>query len=859
MNHMKKKNEVFNLNIDYVPRPRIDRLLEQATKAQLVYVIAGAGYGKTQVVRHYIEQQPDVVVRWVQLTESDNIPSRHWENLTHMVAADNPELANKLRELGFPTTQSHFKQVAEVILEMEHRTHKTFFVLDDYHLIHSKEMLTFAERCVNLKNPEVCLIIIARIEPNINILSLLARGEASIITEKELCFTSSEVKAFFEQRTISITTQSLATLIDVTKGWALAINMFSFILQRTPAHFNHTLELMKQNIFKLLEFEAWNDLSDDVQKTMLKLSLLSNLSALPLQEITGDLQFLQQAPKLSAFIWFHSFTNDFKIHPLYLEFLQSKQHLLSEAQKQETYRLAVKWCSEKNFYMDTIYYLAKTHQYEQMLQAFLSYPFKLSCDASDYFLKILKNLDVKENLKNNPHALFLVHYFTPLLLTGVGQYEQAKEYALLVIKEWELIDNELSVVLLYTAYSNLAYIDTYLSTASHEYNGAFYLHQSVEYYRRSSITPRETTGAFINPDLRAFACTIGVGATSANFETYLEAAKEVSKLIDQTPYKIYAGYEDLVLCEYAFFKNKFHEARNHAYNAILKAREYKQHSLVILAESYLLQMAMQEGDVKLTKELLRQLTAHLDNSDFWSRQLCYDLYTSFFYVKIGMFEHVSQWLMIDEQELRSQLNNPVRELIVMVMYYVAHRKYHQALSILSASYPREKYERFLFGELRLTLLSAIARLQTHDISGAMMDFEMAYEWSFNGEFELFFIELGKELHPLVVTALKQPSCTIPTEWLKKMDRKAAIYIKKVAVIATALKIDTEHGLCVPLSDREHEVLVDLYHGLSREEIATNQHLSINTVKKILQSIYTKLNAQNSVDAIRIAIENKLLT
>ena len=50
---------------NYLPRPRLDKIFERATRCKLVYVIAGAGHGKTQAVRHYIEQQPDAVVRWV--------------------------------------------------------------------------------------------------------------------------------------------------------------------------------------------------------------------------------------------------------------------------------------------------------------------------------------------------------------------------------------------------------------------------------------------------------------------------------------------------------------------------------------------------------------------------------------------------------------------------------------------------------------------------------------------------------------------------------------------------------------------------------------------------------------------------
>ena len=33
------------------------------TRGSLIYVVAGAGYGKTQAVRQYIEQQPDAIVR----------------------------------------------------------------------------------------------------------------------------------------------------------------------------------------------------------------------------------------------------------------------------------------------------------------------------------------------------------------------------------------------------------------------------------------------------------------------------------------------------------------------------------------------------------------------------------------------------------------------------------------------------------------------------------------------------------------------------------------------------------------------------------------------------------------------------
>jgi len=854
------KNEDSNSKVVYVPRPRLCQVLEQATKRKLVCVIAGAGYGKTQAVRHYIERQKDAVVRWIQLTENDNSSSRYWEGLVHTVSLDNQELASKLRELGFPKSHSQFKQFVELTRNFEDHAAKIFFVFDDLHTIYDEEVLMFLERCFYMNHLNVYVIILTRYEPEINIVPLITKDAVSIITEKELCYTTQEIEALFAYYRMSFATDELKQLIEVTKCWALAINMFILILRRkrAPNHFKEALAAMKQNSFKLLEFEAWESLTESVQKKMVKLSLISNLSIDPLQEIFGDITFLQNASELATFIWFNSFTNDFKIHPLYLEFLQSKSHILSSQEIQETYQLAAKLCLKNGFYMDAIYYYAKINQYDLMIQTFFSYPLKLSRDASEYFLTVLQQLDTNNTSKKEQSFLFLKNYFTPLFLAGSGKYQLAETYTLKIIKEWKKINTPFATFLLYNSYSILAYIDTYLCTITHDYKSAEYLKKSVEYYKSSSIPPVEVASAFVNADLRSFACLVGEGASLSDFDAYMKEVKRVSKLIDQTHYKIYAGYEELVACEYAFFKNELELSRSYGYKAISKARQYHQYSIVAFAENYLLQIALHEGNTVLVKGILKQLRSHLSNPNFWNRQLDYDLYTGFFYTKTELLEKMPQWLILDELETKVEQHIFSRELIVTLSSYISSKKYHQALSVVCTPYPREAHERFLFGELRITLMTAVARIRTCDIKGAMRDFQKAYEASFEGLFELFFIELGKELHPLVEAAIKDEDVTIPTRWLRQIDRKASIYAKKSAMVATSLKSKRKDQHIAPLSNRESQVLVDLYHGLSREEIALNQHLSINTVKKILQSIYTKLDANNKVDAVRIAIEKGLV-
>jgi len=897
MNGLHKADTTLSgLTATYMPRPRLDALFDQALYRSLTFVIAGTGYGKTQAVRHYVEQQQnmqqdaqdsqgngvhatpqDAIVRWVQLSESDNIGSRLWENLTHTITTDNPKLARDLRELGFPETPARFAQFAELIRQSEHRTCKIFLVLDDFHLIHSPKALAFAERCAHLYIPNVYMIVISRSEPQLNIVALRSKGQISVITEEDLRFTEAETAEFFRKRKVSCSAQDISRIIKAAKGWAFAINILALILKRSPhqgrCSISHALEAMQQNSSQLFATEAWDNVSEVMQKALVKFSLLPDLPTAALQKLTDSVETLQDIPELASFVSFNSLTNDLAIHPLYLEFLQGKQHMLSSDEKAETYQRAAQWCSENDFYTDAMYCYAQSHQYERMIQTFLSYPFKLPCDTSEYFLQVLERLDGEGKEQDSPSILFLKSSFIPLMMIGAGRYEEARTYSLAILEKWQSADSPLATIILYTAYSNLAYIDMYTCTVTHVYDSPKYLRKSVEYFKQSDIAPAETTGTFINADIRSFACLVGEGASMAEFDQFLEAAKQAELYIQQTPYNVYAGYADLVACEYAFFKNQLDFARKYAHNAIAKAREKKQYSIVALAEKYLLRIATCEGDASLVKQILKQLQIHLDNPDFWNRHLYCDLYVGAFYARVGMPDQVPQWLRAEsvestegedatdsdpQSEARSEIQIPVQELYVSVLYHIAAKKYQQALTLLSNSYPREPQERFLFGELKLLLLTAVARIHTGDSAGAVADFEQAYQLSFCGELNMFFIELGKELSPLVTAALKQSDCTIPEQWLKETNRKAAIYAKKATVIAGTF----QKGKCckgsITLSEREKEILLDLYHGLSREEIAVHRYLSINTVKKALQSIYIKLGAHNNVDAVRIALEKDLI-
>lgn len=839
----------------FMPRPRIDELLEQATRNKLVYVIAGAGYGKTQAVRSYLDKQQGVIVRWVQMSESDNIPSRFWEHLTHKISLDNPELAAKMQELGFPETLARFKQFAEILKNAEHRAHKAFFVLDDFHLIESEQISTFVERCALLKMPEICVIIISRKEAGNNMIPLFAKGEVSILTEEAFLFTEDEIAMFMKFRDISFSSKDLPRFLEVTKGWALAIQFLSLVLKKAPKNIDIALNSMKQNIFKLFEMEAFNDIPKDIQKNLVKLTLIPGLPLSLLHEFQEITAFTQNNTQMTSFIWFDSLHDDYKTHPLYLEFLQSKQNVLSDEEKLAVYRQAAQWCVQNNFYMDAMGYFAKSFQYERMVETLFSYPLRLPPDKCEYFLDIFENLKPDGEDKN---IILLKNYFIPLMLAGLGRYEEAKKVTFDVIRKWENENSPLANTILRGSYSNLAYMDMYTCTATHQYNAPEYIKKSIEYAGLSSHLHAETKTPFFVPHVRSYACLVGEGAEISEFDNFIEASRQTAQYISETPHSMFYGYDDLVACEIAYYKNQLDLAKKSAHNAIAKSRERNQYSIEAMAKQYLLRITIHEGDAQLAKEILKQLYKNLSSPNFWNGQLIYDIATGLFYSLIGLPNMVPSWMTIDEKEPTSEVHMPIAELLVCLTTCLALKKYDQTLTILYNSYPRAPQDRFVFSELQFALIAAVAKVKNNDTFGAAEDLERAYRLSFNGLFEMPFIEMGKDLHQVINIALEQENCTIPDEWLKKIERKTSVYAKKATVIRNAFKGDEEIKNEVHLSEREQEVLKDLYDGLSREEIAENRYLSINTVKKILQSIYIKLDANNNVDAVRIAIEKKLL-
>ena len=68
----------------------------------------------------------------------------------------------------------------------------------------------------------------------------------------------------------------------------------------------------------------------------------------------------------------------------------------------------------------------------------------------------------------------------------------------------------------------------------------------------------------------------------------------------------------------------------------------------------------------------------------------------------------------------------------------------------------------------------------------------------------------------------------------------------------------QRAIGADLTDREREVLVLLARGSTNKVIASELHLSVNTVRNYVQSLLTKLNAHSKLEAVSTAVREGII-
>jgi LuxR family maltose regulon positive regulatory protein len=340
-------------------------------------------------------------------------------------------------------------------------------------------------------------------------------------------------------------------------------------------------------------------------------------------------------------------------------------------------------------------------------------------------------------------------------------------------------------------------------------------------------------------------------------EEFINAVNRVRNNLSQEFLKgSMAGEIEVMRGELDFYRGNVNSALPFLNLAVKEARLGRQFGFVHRGLFYTMRTAVSQGNFALAEQALKDIKAQLDETSYIHRFTDYDISLSWYYCYLGMPEKVSDWLQEDFSPYSHAafIENFGNQMKARFCY--ATRNFAPLLAYIDEMKTRES---ILYGRVEMLAIEACVHYKMKNKGKAFDSLRNAYENAHPNEIIMPFIELGKDMRTLTSAFQKTAGDNaIPESWLEDISRKSASYAKRrtqiIAEYAQAHRLTDS----IAITPQETDILKDLSQGLSRAEIASSRNLSVNTVKMVINSLYSKLGAQNVADVIRIATKYKMI-
>ena len=276
----------------FVPRPRLTERLDEALGRGVVLVCAPAGYGKTALLAGWAQrcQQP---VAWLSLDAGDNDPARFWRHAVAALDQVCPGISERVGPLlGPPPPPSFEGLVTALINELAARpgAGQMPLVLDDYHLVTAQSVHVSLGFLLEHLPPGLHPVLASRADPPLALARLRAGGQLTELRDAELRFTADEAADVLRETAgADLPDAAVTALAARTEGWAAGLQLAALSLRghADVAGFVAAFTGSHRYVLDYLAEEVLERQSEQVRTFLLETSVLDRLSG-PLCDAVGD-------------------------------------------------------------------------------------------------------------------------------------------------------------------------------------------------------------------------------------------------------------------------------------------------------------------------------------------------------------------------------------------------------------------------------------------------------------------------------------------------------------------------------------------------------------------------------------------
>jgi len=344
-----------------VYRKRLLDLLEPDGRKRLNLLIAPAGYGKTTLASQWHETSTGHCA-WLSLDDYDDDPRRFWQ---YVVGAFAHSGLDGLADARTQLTQLPEDELDGAVVALLNRLSTAdpwFLVIDDFHLIRSRQVNRQFSFLIDHLPPNVTVTLLSRSEPELPLSRWRVRNWLAEISPTLLSFSPEESLRFFrDYMQVPLTSDQSRHLWEETEGWAAAMQLSALSghrdsSSRTPR--SRDLSVDHHKIHQYVSDEVLDNLTDEVRRFLLETACCMRLNASLCDAVRGRDDSQPMLENLSArnlFIIPLDVQNRwFRYHDLFREALVQRANQLDPEAHQQRELRAIEWLLDNDQVQEAI-------------------------------------------------------------------------------------------------------------------------------------------------------------------------------------------------------------------------------------------------------------------------------------------------------------------------------------------------------------------------------------------------------------------------------------------------------------------------------------------------------------------------
>jgi LuxR family transcriptional regulator, maltose regulon positive regulatory protein len=333
----------------FLARPRLTERLTQGTAGALTLVCAPAGFGKTSLLGDWARhsRQP---VAWLSLDQGDSDPARFWRYVAAALDEQRPGVGQRVDALlqgGQPPPEA----VATVIVnQLVTEPEVVVLVLDDYHLVEAPPVHQSLELLLERLPSQLRLVLASRADPPLPLARLRARGQLAELREADLRFTLEEAAALLRTAVgPELPEAAVAALGDRTEGWVAGLQLAALSLQGQDdiGAFVEGFSGSHRYVLDYLAEEVLDRQPEPLRAFLLETSILERLSGPLSAAVTGradSQELLERAERANLFLHpLDEMRGWWRYHRLFADLLRARLQQERPERVAELHRAAAAW------------------------------------------------------------------------------------------------------------------------------------------------------------------------------------------------------------------------------------------------------------------------------------------------------------------------------------------------------------------------------------------------------------------------------------------------------------------------------------------------------------------------------------